>query len=38
MENKVYIFKIDINWNLIALISKIDRFDASWASIEKKEG
>lgn len=38
MENKVYTFEIDINWNLIALISKIDRFDASWASIEKKEG
>lgn len=38
MENKVYTFEIDINWNLITLISKIDRFDASWASIEKKEG
>jgi len=38
MENKVYTFEIDINWNLIALISKIDRFDASWASIEKREG
>lgn len=38
MENKVYTSEIDINWNLIALISKIDRFDASWASIEKKEG
>ena len=38
MENRVYIFEIDINWNLVALISKIDRFDASWASIEKREG
>ena len=38
MENKVYIFKIDINWVLIGLISKIDRFDASWSSIEKREG
>jgi Fic family protein len=38
MENKVYTFRIDINWNLIALISKIDRFDASWGSIEKREG
>lgn len=37
MENKVYIFKIDINWDLIGLISKIDRFDASWSSIEKRE-
>lgn len=38
MGNKVYTFEIDINWNLIALISKIDRFDASWTSIEKREG
>ena len=38
MENKVYTFEIDINWNLITLISKIDRFDASWTSIEKREG
>ena len=38
MENKVYIFKIDISWDLIGLISKIDRFDASWSSIEKREG
>lgn len=38
MENKVHTFKIDINWNLIGLISKIDRFDASWSSIEKTEG
>lgn len=37
MENKLYIFKIDINWDLIGLISKIDRFDASWSSIEKRE-
>ena len=38
MENKVLTFEIDINWSLIALISKIDRFDASWASIEIREG
>ena len=38
MENNVYTFKIIIDWELIRLISQIDRFDASWASIEKKEG
>lgn len=38
MENIVYNFKIDLDWKLIQLISQIDRFDASWASIEKKEG
>lgn len=38
MENKVHTFKINIDWELIRLISQIDRFDASWASIEKREG
>ena len=38
MENNVYNFKIDIDWNLIRVISQIDRFDASWTTIEKKEG
>jgi Fic family protein len=38
MVNKVYTFKIFIDWELIRQISQIDRFDASWASIEKKEG
>jgi Fic family protein len=38
MENNVYNFKIDIDWKLIGIISQIDRFDASWTTIEKKEG
>ena len=38
MKNKAYEFDIDISWRLIGLISKIDRFDASWSSIEKREG
>lgn len=38
MENKVHTFEINIDWRLIGLISQIDRFDASWTSIEKKEG
>jgi Fic family protein len=38
MENIVHTFKINIDWELIRLISQIDRFDASWTSIEKKEG
>jgi len=38
MENNVYIFKIDLDWNLLRLVSKIDRFDASWSNIEKREG
>jgi Fic family protein len=38
MKNQVYNFTLNIDWKLIKLISQIDRFDASWTSIEKKEG
>lgn len=38
MENSVHTFRINIDWKLINLISQIDRFDASWTTIEKKEG
>ena len=38
MENVVYNLKVDLDWKLISIISQIDRFDASWATIEKKEG
>lgn len=37
MENQVYTFQIDLNWDLINLISQIDRFDAGWSSMEKRE-
>ncbi len=35
---QVYTFQISIDWSLISLISAIDRFDASWTSIERREG
>lgn len=38
MEDKVYNFTVNLDWHLIALISQIDRFDASWTAIERKEG
>lgn len=38
MENLVHTFKLNLDWKLVGLISQIDRFDASWSSIEKKEG
>jgi Fic family protein len=38
MSNNVYNFNIDIDWKLIGIISQIDRFDATWSSIEKREG
>ena len=38
MKNVVYNFKLNIDWKLIKLISEIDRFDANWTAIERKEG
>ncbi len=38
MINKVYAFKLNLDWNLLKVVNKIDRFDASWTSIEKREG
>jgi Fic family protein len=38
MENNVYNFTINIDWKLINTVSQIDRFDASWSAIERKEG
>ena len=38
MKAKVYNFDLQLNWRLLNIISQIDRFDASWSSIEKKEG
>ncbi|MBL4586566.1 MAG: Fic family protein [Flavobacteriales bacterium] len=35
---RIYIFDILLDWKLISAISTIDRFDASWSSIEKTEG
>jgi Fic family protein len=38
MKAKVYHFDLQFNWQLLSNISRIDRFDASWSSMEKKEG
>jgi Fic family protein len=38
MEKLVHTFKINLDWQLVNLISRIDRFDSSWSSIEKREG
>ncbi|MGB0887007.1 MAG: Fic family protein [Vicingaceae bacterium] len=38
MENNVYTFQLSINWKLLSLISSIDRFDATWTTIEQREG
>lgn len=38
MNNEIYNFKLNIDWKLINIISEIDRFDANWSAIERKEG
>lgn len=38
MKTIIYTFHLDMDWKLINAISGLDRFDASWTSIEKKEG
>jgi Fic family protein len=38
MKARVYNFDLKLSWRLLNIISQIDRFDASWSSIEKKEG
>lgn len=35
--NKVYTLNIDLSWGLVSQISKIDRFDAAWSAIERRE-
>ncbi len=37
MGNKVYDFSLNIDWKLIGLISEIDRFDANWTAVERRE-
>ena len=38
MSSSVHTLMVDLEWSLLDLVSKIDRFDASWTSIEIKEG
>jgi Fic family protein len=38
MALKIHTLKLDLGMKLMTELSKIDRFDASWATIEKREG
>lgn len=38
MPVEIHTLKLDLGMKLMTELSKIDRFDASWASIEKREG
>ena len=35
---QVHNLNLELNWKLINVINQLDRFDASWSSIERKEG
>ncbi|MEI6412558.1 MAG: Fic family protein [Bacteroidota bacterium] len=37
MKAKVYDFSLQLSWKILSVISRIDRFDASWTSIERLE-
>ena len=38
METQVHTVAVTLDWGLLAAVSKLDRFDASWSSIERREG
>ena len=38
MKAKVYHFDLKLSWKILSVISRIDRFDASWSSIERLGG
>lgn len=38
MLQQIHTLRLQLDWDLVNAISKIDRFDASWNSLEKTEG
>ena len=38
MQTQVHTVTVTLDWALLADISKLDRFDASWSAIERREG
>jgi len=34
----IHTVKLALDWHLVNLLSEIDKFGGSWASIEKREG
>lgn len=38
MKVQAHTFQLELSMKLLAELSKVDRFDASWAAIEKREG
>lgn len=38
MDEHVHTLRVTLDWTLLGIISKLDRFDASWSAIERREG
>ena len=38
MDEQVHTLRVTLDWALLGIISKLDRFDASWVAIERREG
>ena len=38
MIERVHTVEVTLDWALLAAVSKLDRFDASWSAIERREG
>ena len=38
MDEHVHTLRVTLSWALLAAVSKLDRFDASWSAIERREG
>jgi len=38
MMERVHTVAVTLDWALLAAVSKLDRFDAGWSPIERREG
>ena len=38
MIERVHTVEVTLDWALLAAVSKLDRFDANWSAIERREG
>nr|GFC16363.1 hypothetical protein [Tanacetum cinerariifolium] len=38
MMERVHTVEVTLDWALLTVVSKLDRFDASWSAIERREG
>jgi Fic family protein len=38
MKVRIHKFTLELDWNLVGKLSAVDRFDAKWSAIERREG